>query len=269
MKFVEFNMKSLFSVIITFLILISNLSSDSLIRTKNGETYSGNIVEKNDNFISIRTFADVLIRIPMANVEAIEDAIIEITTHSGKSYIGTITKEDESNIYFRSVDGIESTIPQNQVKNKILANLKPEKQNANSRTNRYYSYPINDENYKPIDTNCFYSPEFWMLGVSIGTPGTLNIAIGYQTDSYGVTITGNPLIGVEFAADLRLITSTDSFLNINIVTGVREEWGDEGYSGLKATAAYKSVFFELGTAMNNKENNIYYLLASVGVIVQL
>ncbi len=269
MKFMDFNMKLLYSVIITFLILFSNLLSDSLIRTKNGETYSGNIVEKNENFISLRTYADVLIRIPMANVEAIEDAVVEITTLSGQSYIGTITKEDESNIYFRSADGSESTIPKDKVKNKILANLKPEKQNTNSRANRYYSYSINDENYKPIDTNCYYSPEFWMFGSSIGTPGNLNLFVGYQTDTFGGTFTVNPLTGFELAADMRLITSTNYFLNLNVASGLRNDWGDDGYVGLKATVAYKSVFFELGTANNISHSNIYYLLASVGVFMQL
>lgn len=197
-------MKLFFSLIILITVLCTKLWSDSIVITTGNKIYYGEIIEENNSEIKLQTNDQTVIKIPKDNISSINPLLYKIVTISGATHIGSIVKENDSVLHLRNEEGIEFEIPKSQIEAKMIA----------EKHAKLANYQSHNDDYKPLQRTSYIPKEFGMIGLTLGTPGTVNLYLGYQTDFVGLSLEGG-YYGLELNLGLRLHTTENSFINAN------------------------------------------------------
>ncbi len=251
-------MRYYFSIILLIFVISSSLFADSLIKTHDNKYYSGKIIEEDKLQIQLKTDEGVSLKIPKESIDEITPLLYEIRTSLGSVYVGYISSEDDKSLNLITEENLEIAIPKESIEVKTIA----KKHVALMRSS------FADDSYSHFSQNIpfYYPEEFGVLGLSFGTPGVLNLHIGYQTEELGFAIIGG-LGGLELDASVRLKTTKRTFLNLNAVAGYSVlDYLNNGYGGLKCTYAYKFIFIEGGLVLDSRYYELNFLFG-VGAFI--
>ncbi len=233
-------------------VICASIFADSLIKTHDNKYYSGKIIEEDKQQIQLETDGGVTLKIPKESIDEIIPLLYEIRTSLGSVYVGYISSEDNKNLNLMTENNLEISIPKESIEVKTIAKKHVALMRSSFADGSYSLFSQNIPSY--------YPEEFGVLGLSIGTPGLLNLHIGYQTEQLGFSIIGG-LGGIELDAIIRLKTTKRTLLNLNAAAGYNTlDYLNNGYGGLKCTYAYKFIFIEGGLVLDSRyyELNIIF-----------
>ena len=222
----------LFRLIFSFLpalLIFTNYSYSQVeITTQSGDAFVGILYKQDDKTITLKTFDLIEIKILEKEIEVTKKLKTRLITNSGHEYSGHIKKLENNKYTVITDSGSEIEIPVSSVK----------EYSTNSTVGK-----------SKID-------EYGMIGGALGTPGVLNLILGYQFNnsfgnklSFGGFYGEDPVFGLQINAMFNIIKRPSVEQNISLGFG----WSQIEHSWL-----YTGIFYDI---------NIYGVYSELGLTI--
>ena len=247
--------KKIFVISFFLMLSFSELYSQTVINANSGNQYIGIVMNRENNFITLKTLEGVIVNIPNSDIQDQYRVFTNIITKYGYEYSGTLSDFNDSS--YTIVNGKSRY----DIPRKITDRLKIVTPGGNTLTFENLS----DEN------NVSYSS--LNLGMGLCIIGSASFMIGYDYNKIGTRLTlGIIPISDEHNIDIRLSCSynlgrTDTFEhNLSLGFGFldAEPYDFCTYTGLFYDISLSVFFLEAGTFIPNDDDEHSDMLIQFG-----
>lgn len=207
------NLKSLFLILCFQFIFASSLLADQKYIMKSGEEYYGEKIDETSETLVIKeSISGTILKIPKENVYSSYVSFVEITTKDGYRTQGTLIESTDDLLILKNKEG-------------ILFEIK--------RSNVSEIDQLDEHSFEDLDDRAFigeYGDEFAMAGFSIGTPGMVNLVLGYHFDWFTIKAHGGSngvFSGIQFGLLFNIYETDDNSFSIGLGVATGFWWESE------------------------------------------
>ncbi len=182
------------------------------------------ITWKTEDSVHIRFDNGIISIIPISSISEIEQLYLELRTKDG-TFVGKAFTENDSSITLSTNSGV-SIIPLKNIIAKSLL-ISQKKAFCDDCKSTYYRFPIQNPQIG-LDSNdtSIGKTNYPVIGTTIGTPGTLNLLIGYNYEKWGVRLSSGMLfllldeIGFQLNILRNIIKKDNLEINFSFAPGI-------------------------------------------------
>ncbi len=290
-------MKVLQLLVLSVLFIISftkRMQADEKIIMKSGEVYIGEMIDESDTYIQLRQMnSDITIKIEKSKISKIEPALCRLITNQNYEIYGNIIERQRMVYKVKTSDGVVIDVDRSGVLSIDYVN----EEDFNNWTNPVSpirKIEVQDEtesnNSTDINKNIVqkdayskyyeqtYNQNFPYVGITLGTPGMINAALGYHLDNIMFELKGgasDDYAGVQGSMLLNIYETDDCVfgmgigLNFGMISHKRPSyeyhWYDNNdyvyddyfFTGATFQIRWHGVTFDIGVATSIMNDNVY------------
>ncbi len=193
-------LQSLFVILFFQILFTFSTLADQKYVMKSGEEYYGEKIEETDEILKIsESCSGTILQLPKVNILSTHDSFVEITTKDGYRTQGMLIGRTEELLKLKYKDEIVFEIRR--------SNISKIKQ-------------LDEDSFDDLDDRAFIGElgdEFAMAGFSLGTPGRVNLVLGYHLDWFTVKAHGGSngvFSGIQFDLLFNIYETDDNSFSI-------------------------------------------------------
>ncbi len=194
-------------------LLASSVLADQKYVMKSGEEYYGEKIDETSEILVIKeSLSGTILKIPKEIILSSHESFVEITTRDGYRTQGMLIESTEDFLKIKNKKGIIFEIR----KSNILEFNHLDENNLDNLDDRTFIGELGDE--------------FAMAGFSLGTPGMVNLVLGYHFDWFTTKAHGGTngvFSGVQFGLLFNIYETDDNSFSIGLGVATGFWWESE------------------------------------------